>query len=155
MKDLLNCSVKRKSHHVPYDDVFEYVAVVVRARRHFHCLRPALHIIQEHVKIKKLFIDDSYKLSLLHLYLMNMPSFFPLSHNSLPNSHLWKTFKVFLWISVIPQLFNCRANLKTVKTSQIVKTKQIGPRKTPPACVHMCAVHLVTALRRIHMIRDE
>ena len=33
----------QKYYHVSYDDVFEYVAVVVRARRHFHCLRPTLH----------------------------------------------------------------------------------------------------------------
>ena len=30
-------------YHVPYDDIFEYVAVVVRARRHFCCLRATLH----------------------------------------------------------------------------------------------------------------
>ena len=30
------------SYHVPYDDVFEDVAVVVRARRHFFCLSLAL-----------------------------------------------------------------------------------------------------------------
>ena len=36
------------SYHVPYDDVFEDVAVVVRARRHFFCLSLALqrNIIQ-------------------------------------------------------------------------------------------------------------
>ena len=33
----------KRYYHVPYDDIFEYVAVVVRARRHFCCLRAALH----------------------------------------------------------------------------------------------------------------
>ena len=32
-----------KYYHVSYDDIFEYVAVVVRARRHFRCLRATLH----------------------------------------------------------------------------------------------------------------
>ena len=97
----------QKYYHVSYDDVFEYVAVVVRARRHFHCLRPTLHrkcFVNLLSFFLKLFNEEQVMIIIklwnylkFHLFFfVNMPSFFPLSHNSLPNSHLWKTFNFLL-----------------------------------------------------------
>ena len=61
----------QKYYHVPYDDVFEYVAVVVRARRHFHCLRRTLH---RAIKSKVICVEFVF---LFHLFLVNLSSLCP------------------------------------------------------------------------------
>ena len=74
-------------------------------------------------------------------FFVNLPSFFPLSHNSLPNSHFWKTFNFLLEFKSFHSFVQLQDKPKTVenisKDPDCQNFTDWSKKDSPRLCTHV------------------